>query len=186
LLKHGATPQSHPGRRRAGAAVLVVILVAIVLGDRLDSGQDRSGGGAGEATGAGDRVSAEVLRVVDGDTIEVDFDGRTEDVRYIGVDTPESVKPGSPVECFGKQASEFNRELVEDEQVTLVFDRELRDAYGRLLAYVYVGREFVNAELVRRGFARTLEIAPNTARAGALSRLERSASIAGRGLWGSC
>lgn len=166
-------------------AVLVVVLVAIVLGDRLGSGPDPSGS-AEQATSRGDRLSADVLRVVDGDTIEVDVDGRTEDVRYIGVDTPESVKPGTPVQCFAKQASEFNRDLVEDEQVTLVFDRELRDVYGRLLAYVYVGREFVNGKLVQGGFARTLEIAPNTAKAGVLSRLERSASIAGRGLWGAC
>lgn len=165
-------------------AVLIVVLVAIVAGDRLGTGQDAPGGD--RTIRAGDRISASVLRVVDGDTIEVDLDGQTEDVRYIGVDTPETVKPGSPVECFGKRASEFNRELVEDQQVTLVLDREERDAYGRLLAYVYVGEQFVNAELVRGGFARTLEIAPNTAKADFLGRLERAASIAGRGLWGSC
>jgi micrococcal nuclease len=185
LPRHGATPQSSLGRRRVGAAALVVVLVAVVVGDRIGSNQSSPSVGL-EGMAPGDRVSAEVRRVIDGDTIEVELDGRTEDVRYIGIDTPESVKPNSPVECFGKEASEHNRELVEDEQVTLVLDHELRDDYGRLLAYVYVGEELVNAELVRGGFARTLEIAPNTTKAGVLGRLERSASVAGRGLWGSC
>ena len=70
--------------------------------------------------------------------------------------------------------------------MTLVFDHELRDDYGRLLAYVYVGDVFVNARLVARGFARTLEIAPNTSRAARLGRLEARAGAAGRGLWGAC
>ncbi len=127
-----------------------------------------------------------MLRVVDGDTIEVDYNGREEDVRYIGIDTPESVAPDRPVECYGHRASDFNASLVDGETVRLVFDAELRDRYGRLLAYVYVGELFVNAELVERGFAQTLEIEPNTAKAGELSRLEVAASAQGRGLWGTC
>ena len=130
---------------------------------------------------------AEVLRVVDGDTIEVLLDGEEEDVRYIGVDTPESVAPGQPVECFGEAASEVNADLVEGEDVTLVFDAELRDHYGRLLAYVYVGEVLVNAELVEGGFARTLEIEPNTSKADRASSGWRGAAGAGgRGLWGAC
>ncbi len=189
------------GRRGAGAVVLLIVLAAAVIGDYTGSedaepgaerraGERRESGDAGgnrAGTGAeADRARAEVLRVVDGDTIEVELAGRSEDVRYIGVDTPETVKPGTPVECFGKQASEFNRELVEGERVALVFDRELRDRYDRLLAYVYVGGTFVNAELVRGGYARTLEIAPNNAKAAPLERLESAASVAGRGLWGAC
>ena len=82
-------------------------------------------------------MSARVVRVIDGDTIEVSIDGAEEDVRYIGVDTPETVKPGAPVQCYGPQASAANHRLVEGRTVRLVFDRERRDAYGRLLAYVY-------------------------------------------------
>lgn len=127
-----------------------------------------------------------VSRVVDGDTIEVRLDGGTEDVRYIGVDTPETVKPGAPVECFGPEASRFNHRLVEGQRVRLVFGVERRDAYGRLLSYVYLGRRFVNAELVRRGFGRTLTIAPNDRFAERFKRLEIAAGRAGRGLWGAC
>lgn len=127
-----------------------------------------------------------VTRVVDGDTVEVRLDGREEDVRYIGVDTPETVKPDTPVQCFGPQASSFNHRLVEGRQVRLVFGEERRDVYGRLLAYVYLGDRFVNAELVRRGLARTLTIPPNDRFAGRFKALEIAAARAGRGLWGAC
>lgn len=131
-------------------------------------------------------ASAYVTRVVDGDTVEVQLDGEEEDVRYIGVDTPETVKPGAPVDCFGPQASSFNHRLVERRRVRLVFGAERRDQYGRLLAYVYLGDRFVNAELVRRGLARTLFIPPNDRFEGRLKRLEIAAARAGRGLWGAC
>ena len=92
---------------------------------------------------------------------------------------PRMDKPSSP-------ASERNRELVGGERVRLVFGAERRDRYGRLLAYVYVGDEFVNAAIVRGGFARTLEIEPNTDRAPLFNRLEQEAANAGRGLWARC
>jgi micrococcal nuclease len=130
--------------------------------------------------------SAYVTRAVDGDTIEVRLEGRLEDVRYIGVDTPETVKPGTPVQCFGPRASSFDHKLVEHRRVKLVFGVERRDVYGRLLAYVYLGKRFVNAELVRRGLARTLTIPPNDRYAGLFGRLEMGAARAGRGLWGAC
>ncbi len=131
-------------------------------------------------------VTAPVVRAVDGDTILVRLDGRDEYVRYIGVDTPETVKPGSPVECFGPRASAFNHHAADGETVRLVFDRERQDVYGRLLAYVYRGKEFLNAELASRGLARTLTIAPNTAHEALFARLARRAARAGRGLWGAC
>ncbi|MGN6202821.1 MAG: thermonuclease family protein [Solirubrobacterales bacterium] len=137
-------------------------------------------------------ASAYVLRAVDGDTIEVRLDGEREDVRYIGVDTPETVKPGTPVQCFGPRAHRFNARLVTHRRVRLVFGVERRDVYGRLLAYVYLpsarhgGDRFVNAELARRGLARTLTIPPNDRYAGRFKRLENAAARAGRGLWGSC
>ena len=131
-------------------------------------------------------ASASVTRVVDGDTAEVQIGEAVEDVRYIGLDTPETVKPGEPVECFGPQASNFNHRLVEGKQVRLVFGAERRDDYGRLLAYVYLGDSFVNAILLRRGMARTLTIPPNDRYAERFEELERAAARAGRGLWGAC
>ena len=154
---------------------LIVLVVLVVLLLTSDDGDE-------PATSA----EVKVVRVVDGDTIEADVDGEEEDVRYIGVDTPESVKPDTPVECYGLEASHFNERLVEGKTVRLEYDAEQRDVYGRLLAYVYLGDEFVNAELVRRGYAQTLTIPPNTRFADLFARLEREASDDARGLWGRC
>jgi micrococcal nuclease len=130
---------------------------------------------------------AYVLRAVDGDTIEVRLQsGEKEDVRYIGIDTPETVKPDTPVQCFGPEAHRFNSRLVAHRRVRLVFGVERRDAYGRLLAYVRRGNRFVNGELVRWGLARTLTIPPNDRFATRFKRLEMAAARAGRGLWGAC
>ncbi len=153
----------------------VVVLVLLRPWERLPGGMDEPSS-----------VRAYVKRAVDGDTIEVRFDGRVEDVRYIGVDTPETVKPDTPVQCFGPRASSFDHHLVEHRRVRLVFGVEPRDVYDRLLAYVYLGDRFVNAELVRRGLARTLTIAPNDRFARYFKRLETAAARAGRGLWSAC
>ena len=148
--------------------------------------------GCGELTGevrsgpAAGAVNVPVERVVDGDTIVVRYEGDSEYVRYIGIDTPESVKPDSPVECFGEESSEANAALVEGREARLVFGPELRDRFGRLLAYVYVSDVMVNAEMLRRGLAETLTIPPNDARSGLFERLERDAREAGLGLWGAC
>jgi micrococcal nuclease len=144
-------------------------------------------GSADSTQGPAERsVKARVVRVVDGDTVVASVDGHDEYVRYIGVDTPETVKPDTPVQCFGPKASDENHRLVEGRTVKLVFDAEQRDDYGRLLAYVYEGSRFVNAELVRSGYARTLAISPNTSHAAEFDRLATRAARAGRGLWGEC
>jgi micrococcal nuclease len=136
--------------------------------------------------GCGRAATVRVERVVDGDTIVVRVDGRAEKVRYIGVDTPESVKPGVRVQCFAKTAAAENRRLVLGRPVRLEYDAERRDRYGRLLAYVWRGDVLVNAELVRLGYGKPLEIAPNLAHAARLRRLAAEARRAGRGLWSRC
>lgn len=165
------------GNGQLGSLVLLLIVAALIL--RPWEGNRQGAGGPGSAR-------ALVIRAVDGDTIEARIGGRAENVRYIGVDTPETVKPDTPVQCFGPRASAFNHRLVEGKRVRLVFGVERRDVYGRLLAYVYRGRRFVNAALVRRGLARSLTIPPNDRFAPLMRRLELRAARAGRGLWGAC
>ena len=162
--------------RRIAPLLLLVVVVAVLVA--------RGHGGHPDAS----LGRAQVLRVVDGDTIRVRLDGRTERVRYIGVDTPESVKPGTPVQCFAKRASAANAALVAGRSVRLVGDVERRDRYGGLLAYVYREPDgaFVNARLVRDGYARPLTIAPNVAHARELADLARQARRAHRGLWNAC
>ena len=144
--------------------------------------------GGGKLVGATRSDAARVVRVVDGDTVVVRTGGHEERVRYIGVDTPESVKPGTPVQCFAKAASAANKRLVEGQEVRLVGDAEARDRYGRMLAYVYRKRDglFVNAELVRRGYAKPLTIPPNVRFADRFAALAREARVARRGLWRAC
>jgi micrococcal nuclease len=158
-------------------------LLAVIGSGALDS--LRPGGSGGARRGS---LTGVVTRVVDGDTIKVRVSGRRETVRYIGVDTPETVKPRTPVQCFGRAASAYNHRLVDGQSVTLRLDAEARDRYGRLLAYVYRRRDglFVNAALVRGGYARTLTIPPNVHHAGELARVERAARAAPRGLWRAC
>lgn len=129
--------------------------------------------------------SARVERVVDGDTLKL---AGGERVRLIGVDTPETKKPGSPVECFGKAASKLTEDLVEGRAVDLAVDVEERDRYGRLLAYVTRRADGLdlNAELLRRGYATVLTVPPNVRREAEFRRLARQAREARRGLWRSC
>jgi len=143
--------------------------------------------GEGETEDAGPAAAtAPVLRVVDGDTIEIGMDAGSEDLRLIGIDTPETVKPGAPVQCYGPRASAFTHRLLEGRTVRVVFGEERRDVYGRLLGYVHLGGRMVNATLVRRGLARTLTIPPNDRFAPLFHRLELRAARAGRGLWHAC
>src|SRR3954447_4583252 len=131
---------------------------------------------------------AVVTRVVDGDTLHVAMGGTDETVRYIGVDTPESVKPSTPVQCFAKAASAANERLVDGRHVRMVYDVERRDRYGRLLAYVYRADDgaFVNEALVRDGYARTLTVPPNVRYADRFAQLQTEARERDRGLWKAC
>jgi micrococcal nuclease len=131
---------------------------------------------------------ANVTRVIDGDTIVVHIGGRDENVRLIGIDTPETHKPGTPVECYGPEASAHLAELIPPgSTVRLERDRDARDVYGRLLAYVYRDDGlFLELAMVRDGFAGPLAIAPNTAHRAALDGAAASARAAGLGLWGAC
>lgn len=127
---------------------------------------------------APDGQAATVVRVIDGDTIEVAMEGVTYRVRYIGMDTPEYDEP------FFLEASEANRQLVEGKTVVLIKDVSEVDRYGRLLRYVYLqDGNFVNAELVRLGYAQAATYPPDVAQAALFVELEREARNAGIGLW---
>jgi micrococcal nuclease len=136
----------------------------------------------------------EVQRVVDGDTIKVDIDGESLTVRMVGIDTPETVKPDSPVECFGPEASDFAAELLTDATVTLEIDESqgATDQYGRALAYVW--RELpdgslsmFNLEAVAGGYAEARQYGPDAyAWKTEFDAAEDAARSAGAGQWGAC
>jgi micrococcal nuclease len=126
---------------------------------------------------------AEVVRVVDGDTIHVRVDGHLEKVRYIGVNTPEVHHPSKGEEPGGREAHAVNRRLVEGKRVRLELDVQSRDRYGRLLAYVWIGDTMINAELVRLGYAQVMTVPPNVRHQALFLKLQRDARQSNRGLW---
>lgn len=130
---------------------------------------------AAAAAGAADGAELRVTRVLDGDTVVL-ADGRQ--VRYLGVNAPEAGEP------FSAKARELNRHLVEGKVVRVVPGRVRRDRYGRLLGYVYLGKQLVNAELLRAGFAHLFFFEPGSEEA-TLTIAEDAARRTRRGLWGS-
>jgi micrococcal nuclease len=125
-----------------------------------------------------------VVNVVDGDTIEIEGGQR---VRFIGVNTPETVHPTKAVECFGKEASDFNKALLKDGYVRLERDISDTDKYGRLLRYIYLADgTFVNLELVSRGYAYADTYPPDVAHAKEFVAAQAAARTGRIGLWGSC
>ncbi|MBI2590859.1 MAG: thermonuclease family protein [Candidatus Blackburnbacteria bacterium] len=121
-----------------------------------------------------------VTRVVDGDTIEIEGGQR---VRYIGIDTPETVKPGTPVQCFGKHAADNNKELVLGKKVRLEKDVSEVDKYGRLLRYVWVEEIFVNDYLVRNGYAQASTYPPDVKYQSQFAAAQKEAQENQIGLW---
>jgi len=161
------------GVRWTGA--LACVLVAVCVGCT-----------SGSSSSARASATRTVERVVDGDTIVVDGGER---VRLIGVDTPETVKPNTPVQCFGREASDYTKSLLpKGTRVRLEFDVRRTDRYGRTLAYVYRSSDnlFVNADLVRNGYANVSTIPPDVAHADEFVALAREARSANRGLYAAC
>lgn len=130
--------------------------------------------------------TATVTGVVDGDTIHVSTSAGDFTVRYIGIDTPETVDPGRPIGCFGQEASARNKKMVDGRVVELEKDVSETDEFGRLLRYVWVDRQMVNAVLVRDGFAQAATYPPDVKYEAHLVELQTEARQARRGLWDIC
>ena len=124
-----------------------------------------------------------VVNVIDGDTIKIEFEGRVESIRFIGVDTPETVHPTKPVEPYGPAASAFTTNLLAGESVYLRFGEERRDGYGRMLAYVFRASDgfFVNLELVCRGYRRITSFQHQYMKQ--FEQCQEQAQNARKGLW---
>ena len=154
-------------RRVAFLAIIVALTVGIAYG-------------VNALTGDGPETFL-VTRVIDGDTIKLE-NGET--IRYLLIDTPETTE--EPVDCYGREATERNRELVEGERVRLERDTTDRDAYGRLLRYVYVDGTMVQGELVREGYGYVYSRQPDVRYLSNMAALEREARQEGAGLWAAC
>lgn len=130
-----------------------------------------------------ERTQVKVIKVVDGDTIKLET-GET--VRYIGIDTPETVDPRRPAMCFGKEASVKNKEIVEGKMVELEKDVSETDKYGRLLRYVWIDGLLINEFLVREGYAHASAYPPDVKYQERFTKAQQIAREEQRGLWNSC
>ena len=134
-------------------------------------------------------ANATMISVVDGDTIDVAIGGHRERVRLIGIDTPETKKPNTPIQCYGPEATKFTKSLLpKDTPLHLERDVVARDDFGRMLAYVYIAGDdkFVNMAIIRQGYARPLTIEPNDAHADEFVDAARTAQREHIGLWARC
>ncbi len=178
-------PIAPPTRRRPSATTaLIALVVATVVVSSCTANADP---GPDPASASG--PNAVVVRVVDGDTVIIAIGGREESSRLIGIDTPETKRPDTPIECFGPEASDRLHALLPPATpVRVELDQEPRDRYGRLLVYLHRSADdlFVNELLVRDGFADTLSIAPNTTFATPFAELAATARAERAGLWGAC
>lgn len=157
-------PARNPARPRTPARVLALFAPALILLLALSVLPAPAG-------------QARFLTVIDGDSLVVELDGRSAEIRLIGIDAPEGRQR------YGTQARSHAMGLCYGRELRLEFDRERRDRYGRVLAYVYVGGRMLNEEMVRAGLALALPVEPNTAHAARLKRAEDEARAARRGFW---
>lgn len=190
------------GKVLVGGGMILALFIGVAIGNWLKSSNTAPAGKLavsfvkevvlGNKNGSGNDAADEnktdggltkVVRVIDGDTIEIEGG---EMVRYIGIDTPETVDPRKPVQCFGVEASHKNKELVDGKMARLEKDITERDKYNRLLRYVWVGDIFVNLELVKQGFAFSYTYPPDVKYQDLFVKAQEEAREARQGLWNSC
>jgi len=167
-------------RSAAGAAVALLTALGALAGCGAEPAAAPPAGSVGTAT---------VVRVIDGDTVELSIGSITERARLLGIDAPESVSPKVPEQCFGAEASQALHDLLPPGSgVRIERDAESRDRYGRLLLYLYRADDglFVNQWMLESGLADAMAFEPNTTFAVPFEAARRVAEAAGTGLWGRC
>ncbi len=162
--------------------------MAIIAAALLFEGQSKGVIDIGLATTTPNTIGVyyNVTKITDGDTIHIDMDGTDETVRFIGINTPETVDPRRSVQCFGKEASDRMKEIAKGKIVRLEYDdsQSLRDTYGRLLAYVYLeDGQMINRKMVAEGYAYEYTYLMPYRYQGEFRDLQRLAQSAKRGLW---
>lgn len=191
----GVRPDGYVQRVKLALACTGALLLVACSSSPSGSASGSTASIAGSSlTPKGETISDVVVeRVVDGDTFKIRLQGADVSVRMIGLDTPETVKPNTPVACFGPEASAFTKSALSGKKVTLEFDdsQGQTDKYGRLLAYVWVptadgGSALFNESLIANGFAEEVRYAAPYAWESVLRSAEDAAQQAGAGLWSAC
>ena len=175
------------GPKKAIAIIIIGIIVYFFGGDSVFNLTENDSGNQ-------DFVQAVIVRAVDGDTAVVKVDGQEKRVRFLGVDTPETVHPNKPVQFYGKEASNFTKESLNGKRVWLEYDSNPQDRYGRHLAYIWlknpktinespIRENMFNAKLLLGGYAKVMIIKPNKKYEALFKKFESEAKTAKRGLW---
>lgn len=138
-----------------------------------------------EKSGSSDRIDVDVISVIDGDTIKIDFEGKEQTVRYLLIDTPETNHPTIGKQPLGTEATAENKRIIESGEASIEFDEGGRyDKYDRLLAYIYVDGESVQEQMLASGLARVAYIyPPNTRYADEFKEVEKKAKEKRIGIW---
>lgn len=175
-------------KRKSMSTIIVVAIIAlVVIGFQYfnHSGPFKQSGSQSASTSMGDKEAVQVKRVIDGDTfIATDKDNKEIKVRMIGMDTPETVKPNTSVQPYGKEASQYTKQTLNNQKVYLEFDKEPKDQYGRYLAYVWLDKDrMFNEELVKKGLAREKYFAPNGKYRDVFKKAEQQAKQQHLNIW---
>lgn len=176
------TPRHHAERKAARIMMRSTVTILLVLASVLSYGPAHAVDTPPRPAGL---VSGQVVNVVDGDTVDVSLGGKTERLRLIGLDTPETKDPRKPVQCFGREASAHAKALLNGRTVGLETDatQDTRDRYGRLLAYVWVGARLYNLDMIADGYAHEYTYRVPYKYQTLFKQAQQEASAAGRGLW---
>lgn len=186
--RDGMLGSGHPALDRRSRQVALTRLVALLLLSLGLVAACSTAPGTAQPT----PTAVRVVRVVDGDTIEVQLGAQTATVRLIGIDTPETKDPNAPVMCYGKEATARTQALIQQAggRVRLEKDVSETDRYGRLLRYVWLegpdGERMLNEELVAQGYAQVSTYPPDVKYQERFLRAQRAARAQGLGLWGAC
>ena len=175
-------------------AIIIIIIGVIAYLFGGESVFNISGNNGGNEAGNQDFVPAVIVRAVDGDTAVVKVDGQEKRVRFLGVDTPETVHPNKPVQFYGKEASNFTKESLNGRRVWLEYDSNPQDRYGRHLAYIWlknpatvnestIRESMFNAKLLLGGYAKVMIIKPNKRYEAEFKKFQEEAKRARLGVW---
>ena len=172
------------GKLINGSTFIPVRFIAESLGAKVDWNPNSKTVIIISNTTAMSSTTYKVTRVVDGDTIKINFNGIEESLRLIGIDTPESVHPDASRNVMeGHIASNYTKTLLEGKNIELEFDAQERDKYGRLLAYVYINGTMVNKLLLKEGYAQVSTYPPNVKYVDEFNQIQRIARENNKGLW---
>jgi micrococcal nuclease len=158
---------------RLGKWILALMLTGTIL----------AGCSPATVSSSSGREKAKVVKIVDGDTFEVEIGGKKEKIRLIGVDTPETKKPNTPIMYYGKEASDYTKKRLDQKTIELEWDVDKYDQYKRMLAYVWIGDELFNRTLVQEGYARIATFPPNVKYVELFKKDQEDARKKEKGLW---